>query len=645
VAGLPLTEVDGVRVLQAEAEGPLRASLLFRVGQADETLAKRGITHLIEHLALTGTARGPHAFNGFTGDLLTAFVVAGEPGEVAAHLGAVCQALRALPMERLTHERGVLDTEAAQSGGRFARSLLTWRWGAEGYGLMGWDELGVPALTESAVASWAAERFVRDNAVLWISGEIPAGLSLDLPARPAGVAAPSEPSLEPAIVLPAAYTFSDRGCAFSYLAPRVAAGTSLLYLVQRRLQTKLRDELGASYGVQAGLERISAGTSMHVFGADCLPENATAVQRGVTDVLQQLLDEPATQAEIDDMRSMIRLARQDRTNSTLAHLDFVARQLLVGGEVRTADELSREQEEVTSDDIRALAESALPTLLLAVPEAGLVPASLATPAPLWSTERVDGAEFSRTTTSGAKPTDSLVVGQHGVSRLSDGNVVTVEFDRCVAMIRYDDGARTLIGADGFYVPFVPEEWTSATHVTALLDGAVPADRWIPGGPRTSAAPAPAPPAPKKRTWLQRAGAVWLAVAALSAAGRLATVGSTTSSSDADTTGNGLTPPSIVAVAPGQCLDSGLLIESGIADPVPCPGPHLIEVLSVISTRGADAPHRMSRCQEDARRLLTEASLGQVTISATPIGNPATNGTTACIATARIGNLQSALSRR
>ena len=58
---LHLTEVDGVRTIWAEVPGPLRAGLVLRMGAADETLARRGAGHLLEHLALFGIERpGEH---------------------------------------------------------------------------------------------------------------------------------------------------------------------------------------------------------------------------------------------------------------------------------------------------------------------------------------------------------------------------------------------------------------------------------------------------------------------------------------------------------------------------------------------------------------------------------------------------------
>ena len=56
------TEVDGVPVFWADGPGNAVGQLVFRVGQADEPLPLRGMTHLIEHLALASL--GLHLFHG-----------------------------------------------------------------------------------------------------------------------------------------------------------------------------------------------------------------------------------------------------------------------------------------------------------------------------------------------------------------------------------------------------------------------------------------------------------------------------------------------------------------------------------------------------------------------------------------------------
>jgi hypothetical protein len=44
--------VDGVPVFWTKSGDEMRAGLMFRAGRADESLARGGITHMIEHLAL-----------------------------------------------------------------------------------------------------------------------------------------------------------------------------------------------------------------------------------------------------------------------------------------------------------------------------------------------------------------------------------------------------------------------------------------------------------------------------------------------------------------------------------------------------------------------------------------------------------------
>ena len=49
--------VDGLSTYWVANGGPFRAVLVFRVGQADETLPTRGICHLVEHLAIEPQSR------------------------------------------------------------------------------------------------------------------------------------------------------------------------------------------------------------------------------------------------------------------------------------------------------------------------------------------------------------------------------------------------------------------------------------------------------------------------------------------------------------------------------------------------------------------------------------------------------------
>ena len=90
-------EVDGVPVLFAHHPGPVRAGLIFRVGVADETLGRTGLTHLVEHLALHRQGLADYHFNGATKAAFTHMRQAGGGrivymSSVAGSLGGFGQA-------------------------------------------------------------------------------------------------------------------------------------------------------------------------------------------------------------------------------------------------------------------------------------------------------------------------------------------------------------------------------------------------------------------------------------------------------------------------------------------------------------------------------------------------------------------------
>ena len=125
-----------------DAPGEFFCSLMFRVGLADETLATNGITHLVEHLALFGLGRRDHPFNGFVDDQRCVFYASGERAEVLEFIRLVAASLGELPLDRLGVERRVLRAEASSAGGLYAR-LRGHRFGAAGFGLVNYRELGL----------------------------------------------------------------------------------------------------------------------------------------------------------------------------------------------------------------------------------------------------------------------------------------------------------------------------------------------------------------------------------------------------------------------------------------------------------------------------------------------------------------------
>ena len=109
------TTVDGVPVFWLTVPGPIRAMLIFRVGVIDETLPTRGITHLVEHLALFVTMQDAAMATRMNARVelhRTRFMAGGSADEIATFLGDVTSSLAALPFDRLEDEKRILRTEA-----------------------------------------------------------------------------------------------------------------------------------------------------------------------------------------------------------------------------------------------------------------------------------------------------------------------------------------------------------------------------------------------------------------------------------------------------------------------------------------------------------------------------------------------------
>src|SRR3954451_114555 len=128
---------------------------MFRVGRADETLSRSGVTHLVEHLALFGHSLADYHHNGATGAVVTHFHMSGSESDVVAFLTGVCAALMTdLPIARLETEKEILRTEEHNRRPGANHAMPLWRSGAVGYGLVSYPEWGLHELGADDVQEW-----------------------------------------------------------------------------------------------------------------------------------------------------------------------------------------------------------------------------------------------------------------------------------------------------------------------------------------------------------------------------------------------------------------------------------------------------------------------------------------------------------
>jgi zinc protease len=306
---IPVVEagtIGGVRVLRsASATGRNTAALVFGVGRYDETLPSAGITHLIEHLTLSGRPKACYEFNAEVSGRYTQFIMESpDPADTADFVTTVCRGLAADYSDALEREKRILKTEAASRGTAGALGqCLGERYGATGPGLTGYQEYGLNRLGWAEIETWRRRWFVAGNAVLWIHGAIPRGLRIELPPYPAPARVPLCPVGLP---LPGFVVAGRGGIGLSLVAPQSDPAAVALAILQERLTQVLRHERGLSYGVQGTRDQLDRDLSHAWLVADALPDQTAAVGHSMLSTLESLAEDGNTDEEAGDYLRRLR---------------------------------------------------------------------------------------------------------------------------------------------------------------------------------------------------------------------------------------------------------------------------------------------------------------------------------------------------
>jgi len=491
---IPVVErdiIDGIPVLRSSGvAGRHVAGLVFRVGQFDEALPDRGITHMVEHLTLGGHHEAAYHFNASVEGRHTQYIVeSGDPADIATYLRAVCEGLAAEHAAILDRERRILRTEAASRGGAgMLGNCLVERYGARGPGLVNYQEFGFERLGWSDVAAWRARWFTAGNAALWIAGDLPAGLRLPLPP---GFAQRTAQALPLPLALPAYVTGAKGGIAASLVVERSFASQATLDILQRRLTQSLRHEHGLTYDVGLDVLDVDSGHMHAWLAADALPEQVPMAAHMLLSTFETLGVTGAQETELAGYSRRV----EDGYAAPGGPVGLVQRQaraVLDGKPVRSAADSIRQAAEVSAQDVAKAAQGLRESMLIAAP--------YDVPAVQGRMGRVPS--FSATTIAKGKvykpsagDLPSLTVSDEGVMiTRAPGEHVSVRYADAAALLRWNDGKQSLIGGDGFTVTLDPAEWKDAAVVPAVTarvpDGlVVPLDRPGPATPRPHAAAA------------------------------------------------------------------------------------------------------------------------------------------------------------
>jgi predicted Zn-dependent peptidase len=463
--------IDGVPVFAADGPTPLTAGLVFGVGRRDESFVRGGITHLVEHLAMRALGRTTLDCNASVDLTTTEFTASGPADRVAGFLRSVCLALADLPTDALAVEADVLRAEGGNTAPPAAGRLLGEFYGLEGVGLASVREPAVGSLTAGDVRDWARTRFTRQNAALWLAGPPVEGLRLPLvdgvpPVRPAqyraGVRTPGwqEIGVDGRVSVGAEVP----------VRPGMAAAVEIL---RQRVEEELRHRRGVAYAVEGDRIPVDGTARFAVVTTDVRPGHEDLAAHVLWRELQRLAHEGPTPGELAHERATV-MGHLDDPRASAEEARALAQARVARIPALTSDQVRREVEQLTAEQVRTSAAVLLDRAVLGVPAPLASPPGALPRLPEWSADVVAGRVFSRRRIAATPRGASLRVGPDGASLvLGSEQRVTVRWADAVGLVRQGPDDLLLLGRDGFTLPVTAADWRDGEEAVALVEAAVP----------------------------------------------------------------------------------------------------------------------------------------------------------------------------
>ena len=476
--------LDDVPLFHLPMVGATIITIAFRVGRADEPVPRGGMTHLAEHLILTSVSDALDHSNGTTEAFRVTFTLRGTPADASRFLRDVCRAIGSPPLRRMHEEANVLRTEGAGRGTMGMGMRLTWyRTGYQGLGTLSLPELFLRNLDESVLRRWVAEHLVAGNAAIWIAGDLPDDLTVDLPHGP------RKPMPEvrwiPGFETPTFVVEEAPGVGASFFVGRSTATTTALRTLDRHLKRALRVDRGLAYDVGGDYVPVGPDHAIATVWATCLPNAVRDVER----VLLETIDDVAARGPTDDelAEQYERLALEVSDPMAIpGRLDAHVRDVLLGGDPTPMAQLVDEQWRIRSDEVAEAFRQARESMLLLLTPTGTRPQRAfkrypgTTLGPMGRGRTFELLSTKRKVPWAKTPKAKLTVGDEGVSVdvSTKSRLVGVLWKDCVAVIQGRD-VRNIVARDGTIATIVGGEWKDGGYALKDIDRLAPRDTIVP----------------------------------------------------------------------------------------------------------------------------------------------------------------------
>lgn len=363
-------------------------------GSRYESDAEAGVSHFIEHLYFKGTHRRRTSkeiseaiesiggvLNGATDKELTTFYakVADRHFPTAVDVLADLLHHSRLAPPDIDKERQIIIEEINMSldlpqyKAELISDEMLWPGQPMGRDIAG-SKATVSAMTRACLLDFISHRYVANNAVVAVAGNVDAEEARDLVTRHFGAWAPGEtPSYVPALNEQSkpAIRLENRETEQAHILLACLAGSLFhpdryaLGLISAilgegmssRLFLEIREKQGLAYDIRSGIaQHLDTGSFSVYAGVD--PSKVTKAVGAIAGELK-LIKKGVGKAELDKAKEMARGRLLLRMEDSRNVAGWLGGQELLLGRILTVDEVVKKIDAVTADDIRRVANEQL----------------------------------------------------------------------------------------------------------------------------------------------------------------------------------------------------------------------------------------------------------------------------------------------
>jgi zinc protease len=482
-------ELDDVPLFHIPTPGSTILALSFGVGRAHEPFTQGGMTHFAEHLVMHAVSDTFDHSNGVTEPFRVSFLRRGSPQEVSKFLADVCRAIERPRLQRMSQELIVLKTEAVGRGGGVSLPALldAYRFGYRGLGAWSLSELFLRDPDEAALTAWMREHLVAGNAVIWIAGELPDGLLVELAPGPA-TPLPDTTAVRGLETPTRVTSWFVLGAAASFFAARSTAMTMAIRVLHQRLMRALRVDRALAYEIGVNHTPLAADHAISAVWATCLPRYVKEVEKILLEAVDEVASRGCTEDDLE--RQYTDLARSlTEPNAAAGLLDAHARDWLLGRRSTTSADVVADHARLSPGDVAEAFRAARETMILLTPPTDPDPHRSFRPYIRAPQEQMGkGRTFKQARVRPNVPwaavrSPRLTVGDVGVAIDSERGqrLMAVRWNDCVGVVQ-DPGARSVFATSGTQLRVYADEWRDGNAAMALIDRLAPRAVSVPPDP-------------------------------------------------------------------------------------------------------------------------------------------------------------------